>query len=226
MIRLENLGGLNKKGVAGKIITSFPVMILIFFIIAIYIISAAVLYKVKGAPSSLAIEGVELDNVLLKEIMIGEKRALLIDGLVQDYTYNYELKKLGEKVRSGGASEEERKRYDKLGEIYQASYFNSLREGIKNVMKREKGFDDRALCFIAFFNRGNPISQNFIRSRDIYFVANRGDVKEGPTFDLERYYDKEMLRIFEYDIKSKSFEGKDIRFVMQYYYGRCLEEGV
>lgn len=220
---------MNRRGVAGKIITSFPVMILIFFIIAIYIISAAVLYTVKGAPSSLAIEGVELNNVLLKEIEIGDignsnKRELIFDGFSRERLFEEEEKKIRSKMQAGfDNAEEESKAKERIAEI--AAYGLKLRENIKKelIQINKKEYDNsRKQCFIVFLDSGKAGLNNWQSARDMYLIVGNGDIKNGDVSELERYYNAGLFAELLLPLK---FEGKEIDFFMQYYYGKCLEDG-
>lgn len=232
MIRLGCFGELNRmnrKGVAGKIITSFPVMILVFFIIAIYIISAAVLYKVKGAPSSLAIEGVELDNILLKEIVIGDggssRRELIFDGFSKESLFEEEKRKIFSKMQAGfDNAEEESKAKERIAEI--VAYGQKLRENIKKELLQinKKEYDNSGKqCFIVFLDRGEAGLNNWQSARDMYLIVGNGDIKNGDVSELEKYYNAGLFAELLLPLK---FEGKEIEFFMQYYYGKCLEEGV
>src|SRR3989344_1158940 len=73
----------DKGGQLGKIISTFPVMLLIFLIIIVYLVLAVFAFGVKGEKVPVSIEKVNLDNLLLKEIEINGEKITVLDALIK-----------------------------------------------------------------------------------------------------------------------------------------------
>lgn len=79
---------MNKRGQLGKIITSLPVLLLIILVIAIYLISVGLIgfFRMDGPDIPSVVEGIELDNVLLRDINIEvdgvDKSKIVFDWIV------------------------------------------------------------------------------------------------------------------------------------------------
>ncbi len=81
---------LNKKAQLGKVISSFPVMLLIFLIIAVYLILSVFAIEIKS-PSLPAItatipgdiESIETQSILLNEITIKGEKITILDALIK-----------------------------------------------------------------------------------------------------------------------------------------------
>lgn len=80
----------DKGGQLGKIITTFPVMLLIFLIIGGYLILAGFAFGVKGVRVPASIEEVNLNNLLLKEIEINGEKITVLDALIKFEKYEIE----------------------------------------------------------------------------------------------------------------------------------------
>jgi len=73
---------LDKKGQLGKIITTFPIMLLIFLIIGGYLILAGFAFGVKGQKIPVSIEEVNLGDVIFKDIELNGEKIMLVDALI------------------------------------------------------------------------------------------------------------------------------------------------
>lgn len=212
----------NMRGQLGKIITTFPVMLLIFLVIVVYLLLSGFAFAVKSQSVPSVIEGVWTDNVLLKEIKINNENTLILDGFIRDRLYEDEIKILNEKIRFGGFNnrEEENAAKDRAADI--SRYGINLREGlIKNLGETNAGnYRGEKQCFIAFFDYGRPALNNWQFARDIYLRIEAGYiVVKSDIGELERYYDAGLLSLIKIPIKLEN--NIDIEFVMQSYYGRC-----
>ncbi len=74
----------NKKGQLGKIISSFSVMVLIFVVIAIYLVIAGSASLFKKASVYASIEDVDLNkDILLKEIEVSGEKFDILSALIR-----------------------------------------------------------------------------------------------------------------------------------------------
>ncbi len=212
---------INSKGQLGKIITTIPVMIVIVFIIAIYLVLAGFAFKVRGENIPGFIESVgSSDVLLLDEISVDNKNILILDGFIKDKLYEDEIKILSEKIRARGFNnlEEENAAKERLADI--SKYSRGLREGIRKGLEQNNlnNYNGEKQCFIAFFEYGLPALSNWRSARDIYLVMENGNSDKGDINELEGYYDSGLLSLVKVPIK---FYNSEITFIVQGYYGRC-----
>ncbi len=213
----------NRRAQIGKIVTSFPVMILIFFVIGIYIISAGFIYKIKEAPQSLSIEGVGFDDALLKEVKVRDQPMLIIDSLVKsiinDKKYN-EIRKRTEGFRSDLVNEQDNRFLDSDP----LTFRKELSKNLIELLKRENLdlFKGEKSCFILFTGNGNVVSESFDDSSNIYAAFEKGEVVASAN-DVENYKRAGLLNNKKFIIKDKGLGNFEVN--LQYYYGKCLGGG-
>lgn len=185
---------INRRGmILGKIVTSFPVMLFIFFVIAIYIISAGFIYGIKRPPISLGIEGVELDSVLLRNIHLnieGENADfILFDALVGSWRGNVD--------------------------------FSLLREAIEEMV-RKGGQDNFCFALAQGENQGPAGGTGGAANDDIFIEFKGGEISSGNRgynpLVLSKYERSGKLKEMSFSLLN---DEKTI--YVQYYYGKCLE---
>ena len=91
---------MNKKGQIAKTITTFAVMFWIFFILGIYLFLSGAAYAAKRPAVPASIEGVNLDNILLREIEIRgiQGKIMIFDALVEYWNDKVDINVLGESL--------------------------------------------------------------------------------------------------------------------------------
>lgn len=218
----------NKKGVIiGKILSTLPIFLLIVFFTGIFFILAAYAITVEKGKTNIPglIENFNSDDFLFGEINIDGERIVLFDGLVRDAIYRNEWDELYSKIQAGVLTQEERKRYEELNVVYNAGFARNLRESIMHELEKDSlNYKGEHLCFIAFFNAGKPISERVkIGTRDIYFQLKDGNAETGDYADLQKYYNKGLLKTFQFTVGSNALNNKEkTGFIVQYYYGKCF----
>jgi len=72
---------MNKKGQIGKVITTFPIMLAIFLLMAVYLVIVG-MGAINGPKAFIQSQGVE-DSLLLKKVVVNGEEMTLLDGFVR-----------------------------------------------------------------------------------------------------------------------------------------------
>ena len=183
-----------KRGQLGKIITSFPVMILIFLIMAVYLLLTGLVFTIKGSSVPSEISSVELEPVLLKEINIEidktKKNLLIFDAIAAYWNDKITIYQLGEELE------------DFMRRASNEDYCLAIAQGLNENPAGLLG--------------GEAINDFFYRYKDgtMYLEGNIG-TKPGI---LRRYEGEGLLNQISFAVSNPNR-----RIYVQYYYGRCLE---
>ena len=74
---------MNNKAQLGRIITIFPVMLLIFIILGIYLITTGFAFLIKQPSVPANINSLDSEQILQKEITVNGEQTLLLNALIQ-----------------------------------------------------------------------------------------------------------------------------------------------
>lgn len=184
----------QKRGQLGKIISTFPVMILIFLVILMYLILAAFAYGTNTPNIPLEIKSAGIGNdVLLRNIKLDiggtEKEIMIFDAIVTYWT---------------------------KGEISSEEIENALIE-LVNKDARER---DCLAIAQGIFSKGIPQIQNEVY--DDYLIGYRADLPNNPARILVKLKDYDRNSLFRRVSFFSPRENKAV--YVNYYYGRCLNE--
>jgi hypothetical protein len=201
----------NKKGQIGKLISSMPLMILIFIIMGIFIFLALSMSVNRSASNSAAfVQNLHIDDVMTKEVVIK------VDGQLQKMQLLEAVKiKATDDINAAEKT------------LTPNALFNYRIEGgdFGEIAKQLITPDRDCLYVFASTTPEKPSNayiHTYIYNDPIMGVRSVDDA--GPTSgpDSMEPYDKlGMDRTLS--LSTKSASGKIVKIYINYYYGRCME---
>jgi len=185
---------LDKKGQIGKIVATFPVMILLVVIMGLFIFASSVL-SIKGPVGATEASGaagfLDVDNSVLFEMIEVRGRSIsVLDGMILVRSSELERMDKTLAVRNGLLSGEgerllqeeiEGELVDRVdGAAIRSTYTRDFRKAVSEKLERDSKEISEEICFI-LVDSDNPIGFIFnsgLQSTSVFFKAKEGSVEE------------------------------------------------
>lgn len=211
----------NKKGQLGKIITSFPIMLAIFFLFVIYFAIVGLNVVNRPKPFSQAQGQIASDSVLLKKINVQGEEMTVLDGFVKVEQMSKET------IAAGNPN-------DKIEEMNR--YYSDFIAEIFNQLRIESKFTGKK-CMILDYPYFTPPADvpdvdTLVDWR--YYKFEEGKVSVLPiTHDSVPFKD-EVIAV-KFSLKKSDSGARDISLIFSpndmsteqgkivYYYGDCFK---
>ena len=235
MIREENKRGALELG---KIITTIPIMILIFLVIAIYLILVVFIDFAKGptVPAVLDFEDKGFNEILFKEINVDGELMSLVHGLIRAEINEMRCAIINSRL-DGDPNNPIKSDQERIALIEErnkcVNYIARVKEGLIKVLEKEDKIFEGVGCFILC--QSCNVKTGFKPSDLMKINSNEEDISL--RFKQGKFVGS-RINLASSDIETKIYteKGLDNRlsfgfnaggmhkvFDIVYYYGRCLE---
>lgn len=211
---------MNKKGQIGKIITSFPIMLMIFLLMAIYLVIIGI-GSIDRPTAFSSFSGVR-DSVLLEKVVVQGEEVTILDGFVN-------IRKLADNGKTDDA----------------VKYLEDLMKAIDDKLKRESVGGEKAKCMIINYDivttdvKGNPEERavfmngksqwNYDVDTKVYAIDN-GAYMDKFVWIIFTNWDSEGVKNINLEFQQGISFGPTGEGILKphigYYYGDCVMQDV
>ncbi len=211
---------MNKKGILDKIITSFPVLLAVILVLAIYLFLTGIAFSIKGAkaPDNVNYDAGLSERVLFNEVMINGERMSVIHGLIKEAIYKNEEAEIRSKIGFEKNQEEADNLRKRLAEI--VGFTGRVYDEIEKELEGEnlEIYNGEERCFVL---KQEPTGKMQMEIIAIKIVNGQSKKLESEISDAERAYEEAgLIKNLKFSAYS-SLLGRELDFSVKSYYGRC-----